>query len=336
MSRPRVPEAEVRSNTCNLPAGWVVETSRSTGKKYFFNTINGVSTYEFNEVFQSINNVHPEKLLPPQLHHGDYNSSVQRPAIPPQHQHLQRGHSLPVNNNLHQHHESLFGLSHELSVSQLKMMLEEKKRKLQELVEGRVEEDSSVDSGLGSQGGAATSESQEESRLKSAFGEKLSRRVNLRHQQNMKTHNIEAKKQRVDEDAPAVSDHVKDRQEKVHSDEVVEEIYKKDDIEDVEDDEEDMYGADEDELELFVKMKDKFKDDSDEKEPADSKDEKETEDVKINPVSDDEKEEEEQDSEVVQEQEAEFSEDEDELRPQLLDPRFSSDSESAEDYSSDY
>ena len=86
----------------------------------------------------------------------------------------------------------------------------------------------------------------------------------------------------------------------------------------------------------FVKMKDKFKDDSDEKEPADSKDEKETEDVKINPVSDDEKEEEEQESEVVQEQEAEFSEDEDELRPQLLDPRFSSDSESAEDYSSDY
>ena len=234
-----------------LPPGWSCHVSRTTGLKYFFNSRTGASTYSLQDILKT------EQPRDPGL-----GSSPARPAVSRQHSAstsdllqlqptdvrdrticLDSG-SIAQNNN-----NSASGIGHQFSVSELEMMLAEKKRKLNSFNEANQEECSSVESGFGSQGGSShDGDGEFDGDFQSGIGLKLKRKVNLWHRQTLK---LEDKKIKP----PIVAE---SRSNCTVTEEIVEQDSKNDRTSESDEDEEDLYGADEEEMEQFARIKEKF------------------------------------------------------------------------------
>ena len=140
----------------SLPEGWSRQVSRNTGKVYFFNSLNGASTYDPAEMF---------KLSPPLPINPD-RSDMSLHHMPPPHNQPQ-GSMKPSNvsqqlalgpqqlfksmvSSMNQVNNNQLGMGG-CSVSELQMMLAEKKRQLAARVqEMEAGEASSEESGIGS------------------------------------------------------------------------------------------------------------------------------------------------------------------------------------------
>jgi len=216
--------------------------SRSTGKVYFFNSQNGASTYDPADVVRL-----PASSPPLQ-------SFVMQPVPAPQ---MFCATSNMMKLSGQSSNQLELGIGH--SVTELQMLLAEKKRQLEEkMQELGGEEASSEESGFGSLGGEA------EEDFPSVIGSRVKRRVDrLWHQQARES---ESKEKRIKEDAVQNDAHVEmsstvanDAKESkleetgVKSSETIVER-----VEREESDEEDIYGADEEELELIAKLKEKY------------------------------------------------------------------------------
>ena len=227
-----------------LPEGWSRQVSRSTGKVYFFNSQNGASTYDPADIVRL-----PAFSPPPPL-----QSFVQQPVPAPQ--------TFCAMSNMtklsgQSNNQLELGIGH--SVTELQMLLAEKKRQLEEkMQELGGEEASSEESGFGSLGGEA------EEDFPSVIGSRVKRRVDrLWHQQTRERESIEKriKEDVVQNDAhfemsSTVANDAKESKQEETGVESSEKIVETVDGE--ESDEEDIYGADEEELELIAKLKEKY------------------------------------------------------------------------------
>ena len=263
-----------------LPQGWSRQVSRSTGKVYFFNSINGASTYDPADIFKLSFPPPPVQkpvALPQSTHDPADIFKLSLPLLP-----VQKPMALPqmfypmssIDNLSSQNNNTVeLGMNH--SVTELQMLLAEKKRQLDQKMrelEGGGEEASSEESGFGSLGG---DEEQEE--FPSVIGTRVKRRVDLWHKHALE---MESRVKRLKGDDAGHNSvlndvHVEmsstvDNESKVLKQEAEEEEVnqtKKIDEENVESqgskdsddsDEEDIYGADEEELEQIAKFKEKY------------------------------------------------------------------------------
>ena len=233
-----------------LPQGWSRQVSRSTGKVYFFNSTNGKSTYNPAEIAML-------SLPPP---------PVQKPVALPQ-----MFYPMSSIDNLSSQNNNTVELGMNHSVTELQMLLAEKKRQLDQKMrelEGGGEEASSEESGFGSLGG---DEEQEE--FPSVIGTRVKRRVDLWHKHALE---MESRDKRLKVDDVVHNSVLNDvhvemsstvDNEKQEAEEQEVKQTKKIDEENVESqgskdsddsDEEDIYGADEEELEQIAKFKEKY------------------------------------------------------------------------------
>ena len=168
-----------------LPEGWSRQVSRSTGKVYFFNSQNGASTYDPADIMRL--------TAPPPL---PVQSFVKQPVPAPQ---MFSAISNTMKLSGQSNNQLELGIGH--SVTELQMMLAEKKRQLEEkMQELGGEEVSSEESGFGSLGGEA------EEDFPSVIGSRVKRRVDrLWHQQARER---ESKEKRIKEDVVQNAAHV--------------------------------------------------------------------------------------------------------------------------------
>jgi len=247
--------------------------SRSTGKVYFFNSTNGASTYDPADIMRLSAPPPPvQQMPPPQILYPMSNINMMKLS--------------GQNNNQAE-------LSMDHSVTELQMLLAEKKRQLDQKMrelEGGGEEVSSEESGFGSLGGEAEEE------FPSVIGARVKRRVDLWHQQ---VQEVESREKRLREDSVMQDEEIESGEDAVMQNEevefredavmqnddhvemssTVEDAIKEKEFEEAEEtdveptkelaersiegedredsDEEDIYGADEEELEQIAKLKEK-------------------------------------------------------------------------------
>lgn len=234
-----------------LPPGWSCHLSRTTGLKYFFNSRTGASTYSLQDILKT------EQPRDPGLGSSPAPSAVSRQHSSSTSNLLQSQPTdvrdqtigLGSNRSIAQNNNSVAGISNQFSVTELEMMLAEKKRKLGSFNEANQEECSSVESGFGSQGGSShDGDGEFDGDFQSGIGLKLKRKVNLWHRQTLKLED-----EKIKHKPPIVEESGSNC---MATEEIVEQDSKNDRTS--ESDEEDLYGADEEEMEQFARIKEKF------------------------------------------------------------------------------
>merc|ERR1712098_78648 len=261
--------------------GWACHVSRSTGHKYYYNFITNTSTYDLNEVIKGSN---PQSEPLPQPQH--YNPALQLQQMKQQSDYVQQ-------QQVNKQHFSSFpkdrtvpGMGHsdpglvslertgfDMSVAELQMILDQKKRKLRE----SRDECSSLESGFCSQSsiGAGSLDDGDsldldsDRELRAGIGQRLERKVNMRHARTVQLEREEMQKRlKLLEEEIAQEDIINNEEIINHENNSCEENGENvkdgsinDQDEDEDDSEEDMYGADDDDLEQLAKIKEKFKSD---------------------------------------------------------------------------
>ena len=250
---------------------------------------------------------------------------------------------------------------------QMWRLLEFQKRQLRELQERQRQrqelEESSLDSGHGSQGGSSLES--DDFVFRPAFGAQLKRELDLKHKESMERFERRRKRFQLDSVLPPFpmplpsfdTSQFKDtKKENTETEEDVKEgekeiVSKEED----ESDEEELYGADEEELKQMEKMKDKFATTETDKDSVKEDNDNDLDQEKVvkdfDHLEDDKKsvkdteedvsdhnenivdEQVDQEGDIPAENPVNFSNDE--VNPRLFDAKFSSDSESHDDYDSD-
>jgi len=283
-------------STCQeprLPHGWACHVSRSTGHKYYYNFITNSSTYDISEVLKS-----PEPISQPLSQH--YNPALQLKQMKQHsdfvhHQHMakqQQFSSFPKD-------RTIPGLGNgdpgfvpqqrngfDMSVAELQILLDQKKRKMRE----SRDECSSLESGFCSQsstGAGSLDDGDSDRELRSGIGQRLKRKVNMWHAKTLQLEREEKQKRLklLEEDIPRedVIDNPTTEVVNHEKSQCKKNIAKNSGNDDDDEDSElDMYGADDDDLEQLARIKEKFKDSKSSEKAEDMKKEVSIEDDESN------------------------------------------------------